>query len=374
MKRLSLLLAILLFLFLVVTNTRADITNGLVGYWPFDGNTNDVSGMGNNGTVTGSVTYTQDRFGTPNSAVHFPGMSAYISTSTNSIPFGSQPRTMVAWVRINQKTGPGRIGLTLINYGNQGWGVDYYLSFDKADEHCYVPYQWYYPSGSFTLTVGTWGAPNNVCAGPDLVNFPTTGYPFGTWHHVASTYDGNIHKIYFDCQLKNSGSVATNTQSGGLPLYIGGIGADPANGDLTLNGDMDDVRIYNRALSDSDIKEFCGPITVTIDIKPGSDIKSINLGSAGVVPVAILSSSTFDATQVNPATVSLAGAKVKLIGKGDKYSCSAQDVNGDGLFDLLCHVVTAQFMIEPGDSIAVLEANTFDGQAIRGQNSIRIVP
>ena len=78
--------------------------------------------------------------------------------------------------------------------------------------------------------------------------------------------------------------------------------------------------------------------------------------------------------QVDPATVALAGAKVKLIGKGDKYSCSAQDVNGDGLLDLVCHVLTAQFMIEPGDSVAVLEASTFGGQAIRGEDSIRIVP
>ncbi|MBI3989349.1 MAG: hypothetical protein HY347_07005, partial [candidate division NC10 bacterium] len=111
-----------------------------------------------------------------------------------------------------------------------------------------------------------------------------------------------------------------------------------------------------------------------IDIKPGSFPNSINLGSAGVIPVAILSSPTFDATQVNPASVSLAGARVKLIGKGDKYACSADDVNLDGWLDLVCHVVTAQFMIEPGDSLAVLEAETFGGQAIRGEDSIQIVP
>jgi hypothetical protein len=118
---------------------------------------------------------------------------------------------------------------------------------------------------------------------------------------------------------------------------------------------------------------FTSVLSVDIDIKPGSDPNSINLSSAGVVPVAILSSATFDATQVDPATVSLAGAKVKLIGKGDKYSCSAQDVNGDGLLDLVCHVVTADFLIETGESVAVLEADTFGGQHIRGEDSIRIV-
>jgi hypothetical protein len=115
-------------------------------------------------------------------------------------------------------------------------------------------------------------------------------------------------------------------------------------------------------------------IPVSIDIKPGSFPNSINLSSAGVVPVAILSSGTFDATQVNPGTVSLAGAMVKLIGKGDKYSCQAVDINGDGLLDLLCHVTTAQFMIEPGTSVAFLEAETFNGQKIIGQDSIQIVP
>jgi hypothetical protein len=77
---------------------------------------------------------------------------------------------------------------------------------------------------------------------------------------------------------------------------------------------------------------------------------------------------------VDPASVSPAGARVKMIGKSSKYSCSIQDVNGDGLNDLLCHVSTAQFMIEPGDSTAELEAQTFNGQLIEGQEAITIVP
>ncbi len=82
---------------------------------------------------------------------------------------------------------------------------------------------------------------------------------------------------------------------------------------------------------------------------------------------------TFDAIQVDPASVTLAGARVKLIGKG-KYSCSAQDVNSDGLPDLVCHVQTAQLAIQTGDSVALLEASTLSGQRIRGEDSIRIVP
>ncbi len=114
-------------------------------------------------------------------------------------------------------------------------------------------------------------------------------------------------------------------------------------------------------------------LTVAIDIKPGSDPNSINLGSAGVVPVAILSSATFDATQINPETVTLAGAEVRLIGRGSKYACGKEDTNGDGLLDLVCHVETAQFMIEPGSASAVLTGTTFGGQDIRGEDSIQIV-
>ncbi len=113
---------------------------------------------------------------------------------------------------------------------------------------------------------------------------------------------------------------------------------------------------------------------VRIDIKPGSDPNSINLSAAGVIPVAILSSETFDATTVDPSTVSLAGAKVKMVGKSNKFLCHTEDVNGDGRQDLVCQVTTAQFMIETGSSVAVLEAETFGGQAIRGEDSVNIVP
>jgi len=115
-------------------------------------------------------------------------------------------------------------------------------------------------------------------------------------------------------------------------------------------------------------------LEVAIDIKPGSDPNSINLSSAGVIPVAILSSDTFDATTVNPDTVSLAGARVKLVGKSSKYLCHEEDVNGDELLDLVCQVYTAEFMIEEGESVAVLEAETFDGAPIRGEDTISIVP
>jgi nitrous oxidase accessory protein NosD len=115
-------------------------------------------------------------------------------------------------------------------------------------------------------------------------------------------------------------------------------------------------------------------VAVEIDIKPGSDPNSINLSSAGVVPIAILSTATFDAATVDPDTVSLAGAKVRMVGKSNKYLCHDDDVNQDGLIDLVCQVQTVQLLIEEGESTAVMEAKTYDGITLRGEDTIRIVP
>jgi uncharacterized repeat protein (TIGR01451 family) len=75
-------------------------------------------------------------------------------------------------------------------------------------------------------------------------------------------------------------------------------------------------------------------IRVDIDINPGNANNRINLNSKGLIKVAILSSATFDATAIDPLTVSLAGAAVKLKGNGDPMA-NEKDVDGDGLDDLV---------------------------------------
>lgn len=115
-------------------------------------------------------------------------------------------------------------------------------------------------------------------------------------------------------------------------------------------------------------------IPVSIDIKPGSYPNSINLGSQGVTPVAIFSSDTFDATTIDPATVTLAGARVKVPGNSGKYLCHNEDVNEDSIMDIVCQVRTNEFSICPGATTAVLEAETTAGRVVRGEDSIRIVP
>ncbi|MFO0793523.1 MAG: PQQ-binding-like beta-propeller repeat protein [Candidatus Brocadiaceae bacterium] len=108
-------------------------------------------------------------------------------------------------------------------------------------------------------------------------------------------------------------------------------------------------------------------VTLTIDVKPGSFLNPINLKSKGNVPVAILSSPTFDATTVDRNTVVFAGASPLPIGK------SPEDVNGDGLLDVVLHFKTQDLNLQPGDTEACLSGKTLDGQDIEGCDSVRII-
>jgi hypothetical protein len=115
------------------------------------------------------------------------------------------------------------------------------------------------------------------------------------------------------------------------------------------------------------------PIPVKIDFKPGTTNNTINLGSNGNVPVAILSSSFFDATTVDPKTVTLSGASSKITGKGTK--ASLQDVDGDGLTDLLVFINVNALQITGPDGVLVsLAGSTKDGKySIIGSDTVRVV-
>jgi len=116
-------------------------------------------------------------------------------------------------------------------------------------------------------------------------------------------------------------------------------------------------------------------IHVEIDIKPGSYPNSINLGNEGVIPVAILSGPGFNATTVDPSTIELAGAGVALRGKSSNAMAHAEDVNKDGLIDLVVQITTQN--LDPGalqNGEATLTAKMYDGLFIEGSDEITIVP
>jgi hypothetical protein len=127
----------------------------------------------------------------------------------------------------------------------------------------------------------------------------------------------------------------------------------------------------NMASSTYPVPRFVPAITVSIDIKPGAFPNAINLKSGGTVPVAILSTPSFDARSVDPSTVTLAGASVKVKGQGDPM-ISFQDVNGDGLLDLVVRVNIDELQLSATDTQAILTGQKFDGQSIRGVDSVKL--
>lgn len=206
------------------------------------------------------------------------------------------------------------------------------------------------------LTLGQTGTPVQI-AGSVTVNLYTTGSTQNVQFTVTS---GSAE---FDDPASPTKIIvgATNGFTGQLAWVYEGIA----------------YHLNISTLSDINIVITGGevPKEISIDIKPGSYPNTINLGSNGVIPVAILSSDTFDATTVDPETVFLAGAGVAVRGKGNKYLAGQEDVNGDGLTDLVVKLETEN--LDPGafqNGTAILTGETSDGVEFTGSDSITIVP
>jgi hypothetical protein len=159
-------------------------------------------------------------------------------------------------------------------------------------------------------------------------------------------------KVQFD------GSFAVTSMGNGLPGEVmASIQGKFRQGEAVFSGQVPVYMLY------------------PIDIKPGSYPNSINLKSKGTVPVAILSTPDFEAAMVDPTTVTLAGAPVKLKNKGTPMA-SLEHVNGDGYQDLVVHIDTKQLNLNEGDTLAYLEGQTYDDPPtpIKGVDTVNIVP
>jgi prepilin-type processing-associated H-X9-DG protein len=115
--------------------------------------------------------------------------------------------------------------------------------------------------------------------------------------------------------------------------------------------------------------------TVDIDIKPGSFPNSININKKkGVIPVAILGSDTFDVTLIDVTTLLFAGTTpTHDLTDPLVYAEHLQDVNGDGLTDLVSHYSTPDSDLVAGDTEACITAD-FNGASLVGCDSVRTVP
>jgi hypothetical protein len=114
-------------------------------------------------------------------------------------------------------------------------------------------------------------------------------------------------------------------------------------------------------------------IRVDVDIKPGSSPNSIKLSNQGVVPVAILSTPSFDATTVDATTVCFGDAEDPAQRDCTEAHSTGhiEDVDLDGDLDLVLHYETQQTGIDLGDTQACLTGQTFGGTPIEGCDSVR---
>jgi outer membrane protein assembly factor BamB len=111
-------------------------------------------------------------------------------------------------------------------------------------------------------------------------------------------------------------------------------------------------------------------VTVSVDIKPGSGVNSINTRSHGTIPVAILSGPQFDA----PAELNTGSLTFGRTGNEASLAfCHPGRVNRDALVDVICHFDTRSTGFVVGDTVGILKGETVTGVPIQGSDSVRIV-
>jgi hypothetical protein len=112
-------------------------------------------------------------------------------------------------------------------------------------------------------------------------------------------------------------------------------------------------------------------LPVGVDIKPDSHVNSVNPGSRGVLPVAILGTDTFDVADVDITTLAFGPAGALPAHRNGPH---AEDVNLDGFPDLLGHFPIEEAGLVAGDVEACVTGETLDGTPFKGCDSVHTVP
>ncbi|HPQ34916.1 MAG TPA: FISUMP domain-containing protein [Tenuifilaceae bacterium] len=214
-----------------------DLSSGLIAYYPFNGNSNDGSGNGNNGTENGGVALTTDRFGAENSAYSFDGIDDYISLGViqNYIS-----HSFSGWFKIQGETSSYGVIVSKL-YNDIYYAKNSEIRIDG--DH----------SNGFTISsqIGTGSIWEGVQYNPVDTSI---------WNHFVFIFDDTEKtlKLYLNSSLVESKIISGYSDVESTPTYIGArpywSGADGTT--FFFNGYIDDVRIYNRALTADEIREL----------------------------------------------------------------------------------------------------------------------
>lgn len=213
-------------------------TNGLVSWWPFCGNGDDLSSNGNHATVN-NATLTADRNGLPNSAYDFDGTSSFLRVFDSNTLDLKDNYTLSGWYKINDLVNTNQ--QTILGKARTGGGTGYALSYSNG--------------GPATVLAGA-----NDGAG---FNGGVTGTVAAStaWHHLAVTYNGATMRLYQDGVETKSTSATFSLQNSTEPLYIG---RELTSLPRYFSGKLDDIGMWNRALgSDEVLSLFTGIKTST---------------------------------------------------------------------------------------------------------------
>ena len=198
-----------------------DLSKGLEAYYPFNGNANDESGNGNDGKIKGA-TLTTDRHGKNGKAFNFDGVDDLISVS-EAEGFGGNAHTLALWV----KTDDARASVLLSKDG------------ETRDAR-----QWQIGRARGQIQANIW-----TTSGEKILEKSDLQYP--SWKQVIQTWNGEVLKLFINGQFMAEISAPGQLASSDEPVRIG-AGKDR----YFFKGAIDDVRIYNRALSADEVTEL----------------------------------------------------------------------------------------------------------------------
>ena len=251
----------------------ADLADGLIAYYPFSGNASDWSGHGYNGVVSGA-TLTTDRFGNPSSAYNFDGIDDYIEVpNTNDVFSLTHAWTLAAWVRPFNSSTDVRDDPIVWKLANNNTHEDTFILGWGASPT--MPVENSFMTG---LERAVDGRDFKIVSGSHNPN---------EWLHVVGNYDGSELSIYVESVLETQITIGpVMAYTGPAPLRIGNL--QNSSGHLSslydgaFYGEIDELHIYNRALSASEVTELYNSIEPTVISVPGAVILgSIGLAFAG---------------------------------------------------------------------------------------------